>query len=341
MRRPGILGLALALLLTACGGEDGPQSVTVLAHDFFAVPEEVLAEFEAETGIDVEIVLGGDAGLMVNQAVLTAGNPIADVIFGVDTTLLSRAIDADLFDPYVSGDLGDLGTAYGTGDGVVTPIDFGDVCLNHDLEALPTPPATLEELTDPTYSGLLVVPDPRASSPGLAFLLATIERFGEDGEYTWRDYWSDLTSNDVQIAADWGTAYYGAYSGTDSGDRSIVVSYASSPPADVIFSDPPIERATTAVITDGCFRQVEYAGVLRGADDSDEARAFVDFMLSEAFQASVATSMFVFPIDPTVELPSVFTENTTVPADPVEMDPDRIEANRDRWLAEWSEIVIG
>jgi thiamine transport system substrate-binding protein len=341
MKRAGTLALVFALMLTACGGTDEPRTVTVLAHDFFAVPEDVLASFEADTGIEVEIVLGGDAGLMVNQAVLTAGNPIADVVFGVDTTLLSRALDAELFDSYVSGDLGDLGDTYGTGDGTVTPIDFGDVCLNHDLETLPTPPTSLERLTDPAFAGLLVVPDPRASSPGLAFLLATIDRFGEDGAYTWRDFWTDLVANDVQIAADWGTAYYGAYSGTDSGDRSIVVSYASSPPADVLFSDPPIDRATTAVITDGCFRQVEYAGVLRGADNTDEARAFIDFMLSESFQASVATSMFVFPIDPTVTLPRVFTENTTLPTDPVEMDPGRIEQNRERWLAEWSAIVIG
>lgn len=338
MRRLFITILALALLATACGGDEGPRTVRVLAHDFFAVPEDVLDAFEADTGIEVEIILGGDAGLMVNQAVLTAGNPIADVIFGVDTTLLSRALDGDLFDPYVSGDLTAL--SFGTGNGTVTPIDFGDVCLNHDLETLPDPPATLAELTDPEFSGELVVPDPRASSPGLAFLLTTIDRFGEDGDYTWRDFWTDLVANDVEIAADWGTAYYGSFSATGTGDRSLVVSYASSPPAEVLFADPPIDRATTAVITDGCFRQVEYAGVLRGSPNVDEAREFIDFMLSPEFQSTVATSMFVFPVDPAVELPDVFLENTEVPDDPIEMDPLRIEQNRERWLAEWTETVL-
>ena len=335
MRRVLILGVVLALAATACG-DDEPRTVRLLAHDFFAVPDEVVAEFEEQTGITLEIILGGDAGLMVNQALLTAGNPTADVIFGVDTTLLSRALDGGLFEPYESKALGDVAAGPG-----VTPIDFGDVCLNYDREALLAPPQAIEELTGPAFAGALVVPDPRASSPGLAFLLATIDRFGEDGDYTWRDYWADLVANDVEIAADWGTAYYGSFSGAGPGDRPIVVSYASSPPAEVLFADPPIERATTGVITDGCFRQVEYAGILRGTPNADEARELIDFMLSVSFQASVATSMFVFPIVPSVDLPDVFVENTTVPSNPTEMDPDRIEQNRERWLAEWTDIVLG
>jgi thiamine transport system substrate-binding protein len=312
--------------------------VRVLAHDFFAVPEQVLANFEAETGLSVELILGGDAGLIVNQAILAAGNPVADVIFGVDTTLLSRALDAGLFDPYVSGELGAL--PFGTGDGQVTPIDFGDVCLNYDIASLPDPPATLGDLTSAAYAGMLVVPDPRVSSPGLAFLLATIDRFGEDGDYTWRDYWADLRDNDVEIAADWGSAYYGSFSGTGTGNRPIVVSYASSPPAEVLFADPPIDHATTAVITDGCFRQVEYAGVLRGTPRPEAARRFIDFMLSAPFQESVPTSMFVFPVDPAVPLPQVFTDNTALPVAPITMDPARIEANRERWLSEWTDTVL-
>ena len=324
MRRMFLAALALALAATACGSDES-RTVRLLAHDFFAVPDEVVAEFEDTTGITLEIILGGDAGLMVNQAVLTAGNPIADVIFGVDTTLLSRTLAGDLFEPSTDP----------------TPIDFGDVCLNYDRDTLPDPPERLEDLTGPAFTGQLVVPDPRASSPGLAFLLATIERFGGDGDYSWRDYWADLVANDVEVAADWGTAYYGSFSGAGTGDRPLVVSYASSPPAEVVFSDPPIERATTGVITDGCFRQVEYAGMLRGAPNKDEANALIEFMLGESFQASVATSMLVFPIDPSIELPRVFTDNTTIPASPVEMDPDRIEQNRERWLAEWTDVVLG
>ena len=358
MRRT-LTAIATALLLiAACGGDDtstttetpttteaettttaaAPTEVTLLTHDFFAVPDDLLAQFEADTGISVEIVRGGDAAPVVNQAILAAGNPVADVLFGVDTTLLSRALNADLFEPYTP-DVAFI-DEYGTGDGLVTPIDFGDVCLNYDIDLAPRVPTSLEDLTDPDFEGQLVVPDPRVSSPGLAFMLSTIEHFGEDSDYTWLDYWADLRANDVEIAADWGAAYYGSFSATGAGSRSVVVSYASSPPAEVLFADPPIEEATTAVVEDGCFRQVEYAGILRGADNPVAARVFIDFMLSEDFQESVPTSMFVFPVHPDADLPEVFVENTDVPDDPATLDPAFIEENRERWLNEWSDTML-
>ena len=335
MKRTAAL-LALALAASACAQQTEDQ-VTVVAHDFFAVSQEVLDQFTDETGIEVTILLGGDAGLVVNQAVLTAGNPVGDVLFGVDTTLLSRAIDADVFDPYVSPIGGVVPPEY-RADGV-TAIDVGDVCLNYDPAFfgpdLPVP-AGLAELTDPRYAGMLVVEDPTISSPGLAFLISTIAEFGEDGDYTWRDYWTDLRANGVVVAPDWGIAYYGRFSGA-GGDLPIVVSYATSPDAEVAFADPPIDEPTTSIITDGCFRQVEYAGVLRGADHPGAAKEFIDFMLSLPFQEDVPGQMFVYPIRTDAALPDWFG---SPPIDPNRVDPETIEANRDRWLAEWSDLVL-
>ena len=335
MKRTAAL-LALALAASACAQQTEDQ-VTVVAHDFFAVSQAVLDQFTDETGIEVTILLGGDAGLVVNQAVLTAGNPVGDVLFGVDTTLLSRAIDADVFDPYVSPIGGVVPPEY-RADGV-TAIDVGDVCLNYDPAFfgpdLPVP-AGLADLTDPRYAGMLVVEDPTISSPGLAFLISTIAEFGEDGDYTWRDYWTDLRANGVVVAPDWGTAYYGRFSGA-GGDLPIVVSYATSPDAEVAFADPPIDEPTTSIITDGCFRQVEYAGVLRGADHPGAAKEFIDFMLSLPFQEDVPGQMFVYPIRTDAALPDWFG---SPPIDPNRVDPETIEANRDRWLAEWSDLVL-
>ena len=132
--------------------------MTLLAHDFFAVTPEVLEAFTAETGITVEVILGGDAGIVVNQALLTAGNPVADVLFGVDTTLLSRALDGDVFIPYVSPALGLVPEEFVV-DSRVTPVDFGDVCLNYDRAAFvdTAPPTTLRDLADPRFAGMLVV----------------------------------------------------------------------------------------------------------------------------------------------------------------------------------------
>lgn len=337
MRRVAAIAAAL-LVAGSCGGRGDSDSVTLLAHDFFAVTPEVLEAFTVETGIEVEVLLGGDAGVVVNQALLAAGNPVADVLFGVDNTLLSRAVGGDLFLPYVSPAMG-LVPAEFVADDRVTPIDFGDVCVNYDKAAFVDleAPQTLSDLADPRYAGMLVVEDPTISSPGLAFLLATIIEFGEGGDYPWQDYWADLRANDVLVASDWGTAYYGHFSGAGEGDRPLVVSYASSPGAELVFSDPPPAEPSTGTLTEGCFRQVEYAGVLRGTNDRGAAEALIDFLLTREFQQDVPRSMFVYPVRPDVALPGWLDPPTP---GSLTMEPGRIEANRDRWLAEWTRVVL-
>jgi len=222
----------------------------------------------------------------------------------------------------------------------VTPIDYGDVCVNYDKAAYgpgTTPPQTLEDLVKPAYRGQLVVEDPASSSPGLAFMLATIVRFGEEGDYTWRDYWRALRDNDMLVTTGWEEAYYGSFSGgSGEGDRPIVVSYATSPVAEVFFADPQPEEAPTGVMDDGCFRQVEFAGILAGTSQPELSRKLVDFMLAPEFQGDIPLNMFVFPAVPNTPLADVFVDNAAQVADPLTMAPDQIGANRERWLNEWS-----
>lgn len=338
-----LLIAGLAVLAAACG-ESRPDEIVLMTHDSFAVPEETLLAFEEDSGVAVRVLPSGDAGSMVNQAILTKDNPVADVLFGIDNTFLSRALAEDLFIPYESAGL----------DAVdpelildpqhrVTPIDFGDVCLNYDKEAfgpdLP-PPQTLADLTDARYRGMLVVEDPASSSPGLAFLLATIAAFPDDAAYTWTDYWADLRDNDVRVEAGWEAAYYGSFSGGSAeGDRPLVVSYASSPPAEVIFADPRPDEAPTGVITDGCFRQIEFAGILAGTDAEEAAGEFIDFMLSTTFQNEVPLNMFVFPANRQATLPPEFVEHTQVPESPRTVDPELIAENRNEWIQTWTEIM--
>jgi len=333
--------IAAALLAAACSGEPTGQ-VRLLTHESFAVSEDVLAAFTDETGYEVRILTGGDAGQIVNQAVLAAGNPVADVLFGADTTFLSRALDGGIFEEYESPGLAAVPDHLHAGHRV-TPIDFGDVCVNYDKAAfgdLPVP-ATLADLADPAYAGMLVVQNPATSSPGLAFLLATIARFGETGPYTWHDYWADLRANDVHVATGWEEAYYGVFSGgAGTGDRPLVVSYASSPPVEVVFANEPTDTAPTGVITDGCFRQVEYAGILAGTTNRQAAEALIDFLLSDAFQDDIPLTMFVFPASSRAVLPDVFVEHAAVPEAPLTMDPADIEKHRERWIDEWTSIVL-
>jgi thiamine transport system substrate-binding protein len=339
------LVVAFALAAAACSTSSGTPAneVVLMTHDSFAVSPDVLDTFEAETGVAVRLLPAGDAGAMLSQAILTKDNPLADVIYGIDNTFLGRALEEKILRKYepealslVSPDL-----VEGT-EGRATPIDFGDVCLNYDRAAfadstLPVP-ETLEALADPVYRSLLAVEDPSTSSPGLAFLLATIDRFGDPG---WQDYWQSLRDNDVLVASGWEEAYYGEFSGgTGAGDRPLVVSYASSPVAEIVFSAEPIAEAPTAAILDGCFRQVEYAGVLTGAAAPEEAERLIDFMLAEKFQQDIPLNMFVFPAVTGTPLPVAFLEYADIAEDPTSLDPATIDENRQRWIVEWADVVL-
>jgi len=335
--------LAIALPAGAATPAFTAERITLMTHDSFALSPEVLAGFTAATGVEVEILTAGDTGSMVNQAILAGDDPLADVIYGIDTTFLSRALDAGILEPYLSPALDTVPEALRLDpEGRATPIDYGDVCLNLDLEVfadggLPRP-ETLDDLLRPELRDTLVVQDPSTSSPGLSFLLATIARYGEEG---WRDYWAGLRANGVLVAADWSDAYFTHFSGgVNPGDRPIVVSYASSPVAEVIYADPRPATPPTAVMEDGCFRQVELAGVLRGTDAPAEARAFIDFLLSPEVQADIPLNMFVTPARTDIALPADYLAFTAVPAAPLTLDPARIGADRERWIEEWIETVL-
>jgi thiamine transport system substrate-binding protein len=344
MRRAYLFG-ALLMLVAACAEQPevlDPESLTLIAHDSFVdgVDATTFTGFTASTGIGVNVIAGGDAGAMVNQLVLTKDNPLADVAFGVDDTFLSRAVDEDVFIEHESPLLEDTVDGVRSTIPLVTSIDFGDVCINYDKDwfeqnglAVPT---TLDQLRDPTYASLLTVEHPATSSPGLAFVLATIDQYELHG---WLDFWEDLREGGVRVAPDWNTAYYGDFT-RYGGDSPMVVSYASSPPAEVVFAEEPIDEAPTGVIEAGCYRQIEYAGVLNGTLYPDAAGHLIDYMLSVEFQEKIPLTWFVFPANRDAELPEVFTENTTVPEAPVRFTYESF-ADREVWIDQWVEVMEG
>lgn len=336
---------AVAALVAGCGGGSGaPKEVVLVTHDSFAISKQVKVAFERESGLKLTILQGGDAGEAVNRALLTKGNPQGDVLFGIDNNLLQRALDANLFSPYEAAGLEQVPAAYRLDpEHRVTPIDHGDVCLNVDRGWFRrhgvAPPRSLDDLVAPRYRKLLVVENPATSTPGLAFLLATVARYGPSG---WQDYWRRLRAGGVLVVDGWEEAYTAQFSGASGskGTRPIVVSYATSPAAEVIFAGKPLAQAPTAVVEDSCFRQVELAGVLRGARNEAGARKLIDFMLSERFQADVPGSMFVLPVREGTPLPRAFTRFAVSPAHPLELPPATIASRRDAWIDEWTRIVL-
>jgi thiamine transport system substrate-binding protein len=334
---------ALESPLPAPSGET--RTLTVLTHDSFALSDAVLQQFEQANNVKVQFIKQGDAGQALTRAILTKDNPEADVIFGVDNTFMSRALDAKLLEAYQPIGFADVPQEFKLDPSQqLIPIDYGDVCLNIDKAYFEqkklTPPQTLADLTKPQYKDLLVTENPSGSSPGLAFMLATVSAMGED---KWLDYWKQLKANGVKVVEDWNTAYYTEFSGSSGkGPRPIVVSYASSPPAEVIFANPPIDEAPTAAITapKTCFRQIEFAGVLLGAKQPDLAEKWIDFMLSVPYQEDLSLNQFVYPINPQAKLPEAFTKWSSVADQPANLAPDVIAKNRDRWIEEWTNAVL-
>ena len=352
MRQLLFIFCSLAVLLSACAPSAtptpaAPETLTVMTHDSFAASESVIAAFEQAHHVKIQFLKSGDAGTALNKAILSKETPLADVFYGIDNTYLSRALQAGLFTPYLSPvlDQDNIPAAFQLDPThSAWPVDYGDVCLNYDKNYFSsrglTPPQTLDDLIMPEYKSLLVMENPATSSPGLAFLLATLSHYGPD---KYLDFWKQLRANDVKIVDGWETAYYTDFSGSSGkGARPLVVSYASSPPAEVIFANPqPAEAPTASLVSSGsCFRQIEFVGILKGTPHLALAQQWVDFMLSREFQADMPLQMFVFPVNPSAALPEAFTRWAQVPAQPATLSPDDIAAHRDAWIAAWTNVVL-
>lgn len=339
--------IVLCLALGAgCGTRKEPASptLTVMTHDSFKIGDGVIKAFEQENSCKVVLLKAGDAGAALNQALLTKNNPMADVFYGVDNTFMGRALEADLFVPHPSPLLRDIPDDLELDKGYrLLPVDYGDVCLNYDkkwfMKGPLAPPASLEDLLKPAYKDLLVVENPATSSPGLAFLLVTVGTFGEDGYLA---FWKALKNNGVLVVSGWEEAYWGQFSAASKGTRPIVVSYATSPAAEVYFSKEKLETPPTEVVTGPgtAFRQIEFVGVLKGAANPALAARFVDYTLDRRFQEDIPLNMFVFPSNAKAALPEVFLRYARKAEKPVVIDVHRLEKMREAWIRAWTDTVL-
>lgn len=343
--------LAAALAgLTGCGSGSSTSAATTAsrakiaaitrlqAYDAFVFPTAARLTFEETFRSQLSLLAGGDAAQVLTKMILVRKAPTADVLFGVDTTLLSRAVDADLFAKLPADVVAAVPEAYAVpASANVVPVDVGQVCLNVDSAWFTSHkvavPQGFDDLTKPAYKDLLVVENPAASSPGLVFLAGTVEKMGTK----WLDYWKALKDNGVLVAKDWSDAYEVQYT-VSGGDRPIVVSYGSSPPAEVMYGDGKVPKPKSAVVSSTCIEQVEYAGILAGAANQAGAAQLIRTMQSNEFQSALPESDFVYPVDPSVKLPALFQEFAVRVAEPIRLDASKVAAGRDMWLEQWQAL---
>jgi thiamine transport system substrate-binding protein len=317
MKKLAPLALTTALILTGCAPVNQQEVVTLVAHDSFAISDESIAEFENQSGYKLEILRAGDTGSVTNRLVLTKDSPIGDVVFGIDNTFRGLAEENNLI------------------EGSLQEVALSDVCFNYDrlwFEVnAQTPPSSWGDLVLPEFEGLTVVSNPLTSSPGLAFLASTVAAFGEDG---FENFWQELKDNQVKVAAGWEEAYFTEFSGSSgAGDYPIVLSYSSSPAAEIRDDG----KSQTVALLDECFRQVEYVGVLAGAKNPAGARALVDFLLAESFQSTMPGLMYVYPVNPEASVPAEWAEFGPAARSTIGQGLN-IAANRDSWQDKWSAI---
>lgn len=346
-----ILGLlaALAITVSACSQapSGGPtpsapaektKALTVITHDSFSLSDEVKAKFEADTGYQVTYVASGGAGQMVNQLVLTKTSPLGDVVVGIGTPFAGRAVSEGVLAKYAPKDPPTLVPGLSADEsGMLTPVDFGDVCINADKawftnKNIPIP-ANIDDLTKPEYADLLVAPNPASSSPGLSFLLTTVAVKGD----AYLDYWRALKANGVKVVKSWTEAYNAEFTaGEGKGTRPLVVSYATSPAYHVVDGE-----TTTTALLETCFREVEYAGVIAGAENEEGAQAFVDFLLSPEVQADIPGQMYMYPVVADTPLPEEWVRFAPLTEEPVDMPLDEIAKNRETWIRAWTDEMMG
>jgi len=358
-----IFGLVLLLLATvACGDDDEeeaastatptamatptrPQELVVMVHSAFDIEKGIIAEFEQANNAKLVLLDAGSSGAGLNRAILEKDNPSADLLYGIDNTFLGRALREEIFVTYKSPMMANVPAHLVLDETFhVTPVDYGYVNINYDKAFLTDnnmePPTSLEELTQPQWKGRFVVENPSTSSPGLAFLIATVSYFGEDDDYDYLDFWRDLRANGVLVKESWSDAYYTDFS-KYGGDRPLIVSYATSPAAEVFFSEEPLSEAPTGnVLVDlATFLQIEGIGILKGSDNVELAQKFIDFVLGMSFQEDFPDKMFVYPVNSQAKTPDFF-KFAQVPTLPADISPATIDEKREEWIDAWTKVVL-
>jgi len=297
-----------------------PNEVVVWTYDSFVSEwgpgETVAARFEAATGRRIRWVSHGDAGAMLARLILEGGAAGADVILGLDQNMAGRALASGLLEGYKPAGAGGVFPELVLDDAWrLTPLDYSYFAIIYDSETV-APPASLEDLAGPDYRDRLILMDPRTSSPGLGFLAWTQAIYG--GE--WTAYWERLKPSILTVADGWDSGY-GLFT---AGEAPLVLSYTTSPGYHLEYEGT--ERFKAALFAQGHPIQIEAAALLKAAPNKAGGQAFLDFMLTPAFQEVIPLTNWMYPVID-IPLPDSFRANPKAatplrPPAPMEQDLD-------------------
>lgn len=321
-----------AVLLPVCAAASlraQSKDLVIYAYDSFVAEwgpgPKVIPLFEKAHGCKVTLVSKGDAGQVLSAAVLEKAAPKADVLIGLDNNLVRKAIQADVLQPYKPKNLALVvpGLDFDPTHHLI-PYDFGYFCLIWDSQKLANPPRTLADLAKPEYAKKLILMDPRTSTPGLGFLATVVANHGDK----WPAFWKALKPSILTVTSGW-DAGYGMFT---QGEAPLVISYTTSPAYHV--ENDKTDRYKAIVFPEGLIMQVEGAGIVKGAKHADLAKAFMEFMLTPAFQSELPLTQWMYPANASVKLPTSYGA-APKPARVLKADP----ALLDQALAQWADVA--
>lgn len=308
--------------------KEGTPVLKLYAYDSFVTYglSKSISRFEAQCSCKVDVATSGDAGSVLNKAILEKDNPQADIIVGIDNDLLAKAQKEGVLEPYFSPNLKLVPSSLlFDKSGMVTPFDYGYIAIVYDSEKIKEPPVSLDDLLSPRFNKSLVLEDPRTSSPGLAFLIWTVA----EKNASYLNYWKQLEPNILTIAPSWDAAY----GMLTAGEAPMVLSYATSPAYHVEYENTT--RYKAASFKNGNYMQIEGMGIVKNAKHPELAKQFIDWMLTSGFQQDIPLTNWMYPVNPDVTLPKSFDYAANV-SKPILLDAQYVDANLPSWLSAWA-----
>lgn len=288
----------------------------------------ILSAFEEKTGIKVEVIAAGDANTILSRAISEKDAPQADILLGLDNTLVELAVAEDLIEYYSATNIGNAPQEIIFKDNSMVPFDYGFFAVIYDSQTLSNVPTSLEDLTKDEYKDSLILMDPRTSSPGLGFLSWTVAVYGDD----YLDYWKRLKPSILTITDGWSQGY-GAFT---NGEAPMVLSYTTSPAYHLAFEET--DRYQAAIFTDGHVAQIEGAALSKNAPNRDSAVKFLEFILEDDFQNVIPLTNFMFPASEKTMLPEAWS---IVPAVEKIIRPEALFTAEEinKTLDEWARMM--
>ena len=321
-----LMTLSALITLPAIAASSTQEKLTVYTYSSFASEwgpgPKIEAAFEKSCACDLEFIALDDGVSVLNRLRLEGKNSQADVLLGLDDSLIATAKKTGLLAQH-DIDLSTVHINKGWSDKTFVPFDYGYFAFIYNSEKLKNPPTSLKELVERRDDLNVIYQDPRTSTPGLGLMLWMKSVYGDQVS----DAWKKLANKTVTVTKGWSEAY----SMFLEGEADMVLSYTTSPAYHIIAEGK--NQYVAANFSEGHYTQTEVAAIVKNTAHKKLATEFMNFILSDDFQSEIATGNWMYPVTG-VALPKEF-EQLTLPVKSLSFSSEEVAENRKKWTKEW------